>query len=335
MTEDNGFFEKVSSERAEYGEKSRSYAPAVDAPSPPGQITPIDGVRRWAGTDTKFWGAKETYDALPAGLYRCNVAQGLGFYLEKQIVDTDALFILPDTVSQTIVAEFRRFWELRSEFEKRGFLHKRGLLLWGPPGSGKTSLIQLLVKIIVGEMDGVVLFIENPQIAAGCLQMARKIEPVRPLICVMEDLDALVGNYGEHEFLALLDGESQVSNVVFIGTTNYPERLDRRFVDRPSRFDRILYVGMPSASARREYLSKKAPDLSAEELAQWVKLTENFSVAHLREMIIAVRCFEQPVDEVAARLRRMTVKQPSSHTVCRETPGFVNGHADQQTAVRQ
>jgi hypothetical protein len=84
-----------------------------------------------------------------------------------------------------------------------------------------------------------------------CLQMLRAVEPERQVVGILEDVDALIERYGESEYLSLLDGEAQVDNVVYVATTNYPERLDARIVDRPSRFDTIRYIGMPSAGARR------------------------------------------------------------------------------------
>jgi|GEM_PF-5077637 len=192
------------------------------------------------------------------------------------------------------------------------FLMKRGFLLWGPPGSGKTSTVNILSEKIVKEHDGIVLLISGPDTAAEVFRLIRKIEPKRRIVGVMEDFDALVRDYREGPFLSLLDGEAQVDNVAFVATTNYPERLDRRFVDRPSRFDTIRYVGMPSADARRVYLSTKEPSLEGEELERWVNGSAGFSVAHLKEMIIAVKCLGQTLEEVVGRIKGMQEDRPNS-----------------------
>jgi hypothetical protein len=191
--------------------------------------------------------------------------------------------------------------------------------------SGKTSTVALLAQELVQEHRGVVLFVTHPGLTAVCLQMIRRVEPDRPLICLMEDLDALVQNYGENEYLALLDGEAQVGNVCFVATTNYPERLDKRFVDRPSRFDTVKPIGMPSAAARRLYLGTKEPSLTGAELEHWVKISEGLSVAHLKEMIIANRCFGQPIEVVIERLTEMHQRQPTSDDLDRRPVGFAIG----------
>lgn len=135
----------------------------------------------------------------------------------------------------------------------------------------------------------------------------RRIEPERPLICVLEDINEMVDQYGEHALLALLDGETQIDNVVFVATTNYPERLDQRLVNRPSRFDEIIKIGMPSAEARSVYFRARLNkmELSDGKLAEWVKDTEGLSIAHLKEIVVAVYCLGREYAETLKRLKSM------------------------------
>lgn len=317
MSDDlENFYDKVrqgEAERKESEDVSENYLGEVptsaatadeDMDQPNGGIFTENAERRWSASDDKFWACQQTYNEIPAGLYKPAFSNSIGYYLEKQIVDTDDIIVLPDTESESVLKEIERFWTLKPEFEKRGFIYKRGILLWGDPGSGKTCTIQLLIQSII-EKGGVAIFANHHETTSNCLQMLRKIEPDRPLVVLFEDLDALVREHGESGYLALLDGESQVNNVVFIATTNYPERLDKRFVDRPSRFDTIKLIPMPGADARYVYLKTKEPSLTKEELEQWVSMSKGFSVAHLKEMIISSRCYGKPVEKVVKRLRKM------------------------------
>lgn len=280
---------------------------AGDAPmqQPDGNWAQIAASARcWAQSGDAFFPVTEVVNTLPAGAYRCRMSNQ-GPYLEKMPIEIDSLLALPDSAVETLLAEFEKFWTLRSNFSDRGFTFKRGLLMWGPPGSGKTSAIWQMTQRLVRVHNGVVVFVEEPNLASMCVGLLRRIEPERPMITIMEDLDALVQRHGDHGFLALLDGETQISNVVHVATTNYPEYLDRRFVDRPSRFDTIMRVGMPSAPARRAYFKAKEASLDDVTLERWVRRTEDYSIAHLREVIIAIKCFDQPEDEVFDRLDSM------------------------------
>lgn len=285
---------------------TREYgAPSPVAATPDGNWAQIAASARcWAQSGDAYFPVTDVVKEIPPGAYRCRMSNQ-GPYIEKMPIEIDSLLALPDGAVEKLLSEFRKFWTLRQNFAERGFTFKRGMMLWGPPGSGKTSAIWQMTQELVRSHKGIVVFVEDPFLATSCISIIRRIEPERPMISVMEDLDALVQQHGEHGFLALLDGETQISNVVHVATTNYPEYLDRRFVDRPSRFDTIMLVDMPSAEARALYFKNKEPSLDETTIARWVKRTDGYSIAHLREVIIAARCFEQPEDEVFKRLDEM------------------------------
>ena len=270
------------------------------------------GGRSWAESDNTFWAVQKTCGTLPVGVYRMAVSREVGPIFIKSHNDTDTLIPLPDCASAQILNEIRHFKTLQADFRRHGFLYKRGILMWGPPGSGKTSTLQQLIRLLVEDFDSIAVIIEEPDTAARCLGALRNIEPDRQIVGIMEDLDALTERYNESAYLSLLDGESQVDNIVFVATTNYPERLDRRFVDRPSRFDSVCYIGMPSAQARQTYLRAKVPLMDDTQMERLVANSDGFSIAHLRELIILTQCFGKAADDALARLRSSIKAQPSS-----------------------
>ena len=153
----------------------------------------------------------------------------------------------------------------------------------------------------------------------------------------MEDLDAIQQTYGEADMLALLDGDLQIDNVVFIATTNYPEKLDKRMVNRPSRFDIVRKISMPTPEARTVYLKARNPRIAkTDELLDWVDATNEFSIAHLKELIVSVEALGQGFDQTIERLRVMIDKQPSSTDDDKKTEiGFMAGTEKKERAGRE
>lgn len=284
--------------------------------------------RCWAQSGDAFFPVNDVVHKIPAGAYRCRMSNA-GPFLERMPIEIDNLLALPDGAVESILEEFKQFWTLKSNFATRGFTFKRGLLLWGPPGSGKTSAIWQMTKELVKTHNGIVIFVEEPILASMCISVVRRIEPDRRMVCVMEDLDALVRSHGDHGYLALLDGETQISNVVHVATTNYPEFLDPRFVDRPSRFDTVMFVDMPSANARAVYFKAKEPGIDDATIQRWVTRTDGYSIAHLREVIIAIKCFEQNEDEAFKRLNEMREIKLNSEKVNGRGMGFMQGQLSQ------
>lgn len=288
-----------------------------------GESSPRSGFvpKRYAHSDGIYWGSPETCDALAPGFYTPTEVRGAPAFARINTT-TDNLLRLPDPTCDMLLNEFVLFWTRAHDMAKRGLTAKRGLLLYGPPGSGKTSAVQLMSHHMIREMGGVVVFVTHPGGTALSLQLLRQLEPDRPVILLYEDIDAMVQRFGEAELLALLDGELQVGNVVNVATTNYPEHLDRRFTDRPGRFDRVTLVGMPQPDARAAYFAAKAPDVPEPRRDQWVIASDGWSIAHLRELVVAHLILGESDDAVIARLTGMREQLPSSNDSREFSAGF-------------
>jgi hypothetical protein len=299
------------------------------------EMTIWRGDRPYVARDaTALWGEVEAglfapfYSSgprLPAGTYGCMMRHDHGICLQRIQSENDELILLPDSVSAELIDEARRFWLAKDEFRKRGFLHKRGFLLMGPAGSGKTSIINQVSEYVLKELGGVILLVTDPARAELALAALRRVEPERAVLVVIEDIDAMLGEGQEERLLSFLDGKTQIDHVLFIATTNYPERLDQRLRARPSRFDRVQVIGAPSVAVRRAYLEKRLPDLPPAELDRWIELSEGFTIAHLKELILAVQCLGADLMQTAERLRANLTDKHTSENFTRSRLGFRQG----------
>ena len=299
------FMEKVSEgQGSARPKKARNHYPESDVAEKeeekkqdPGKLCQY----RYFGTG--YMPATATLKKLPPGCYRIE-ATPAGAYFNPCDVVTDKLLRLPDSVSDDVIEEVEHFWTLKRVFKKYGFTHKRGFLLWGPPGSGKSCTIAIIIEKMV-KQGGIVILADSPSYLGHMLSSLRSIEPHRPVVVIWEDLDAVVERYAESEVLAVLDGEAQIDNMVCVATTNYPERLDARIANRPSRFDRIVKIGMPNDASRKMYLESKVGTHISPDGTDLVAITKDFSLAHLRELIIAIWCLKQKPEAVVKRLKGM------------------------------
>jgi hypothetical protein len=252
-----------------------------------------------------------TTDALPAGAYSCALDGCGNPVFQGRDLQVDELINFPDSLPARVLAEINTFWSQGDRFARYGFLHRRGYLLYGKQGCGKSSLVHQIVGEVVAA-GYVAFFCQSPYWFIRCMEKFRTVEPSRPMVCIFEDIDAIIEQNGESDLLQWLDGNHQVDKAVNLATTNYPERLDRRIISRPRRFDRILRIDAPDARTRQAYFGRKVPELTAAELATWVDLTDGLPFAALAEMVISVCCLGNDLEESAKLLKTLDAHTPSS-----------------------
>jgi len=253
---------------------------------------------------------------VPSGLYEMIWNSSLQTWvIAKQALNIDELYELPSPEIESILSDIKIFWRKRETYKEYNFVHKRGILLYGDPGCGKSGIIQLCVKNLIEEENGIVINIKEDEDFKAFVEFVptiRSIEPERPLIVILEDIDSLAGEdrHSTTKLLNILDGVKQIENVVYIATTNYPEKLQERITNRPSRFDRRYEVQMPSGEIREAYIKNKLTDedIKKIDIKKWVELTDGMSLSHLKELVISVVVMGKDFDESIATLNSMGEK---------------------------
>ncbi len=157
----------------------------------------------------------------------------------------------------------------------------RGVILYGPPGSGKSHL----ARAVANEVDARFYYINGPDVIgtytgeteANLRRMFSEASHHSPSIIFIDELDAMApkrGETGAHsdtrtvtQLLALMDGLKRVDAVIVIGTTNRIDAVDPAF-RRPGRFDREIFIGPPDVAGRREILEIHTREMPLSDDAQ-------------------------------------------------------------------
>ena len=281
--------------------------------------TPVSNLPTCWGTlpDEEFTPAFKSVDKVPAGIYEIVWNRTLSQHtIKKQPFKTDELYQLPSYEIQDILKDIQNFWDRRDKYREYNFVHKRGILMYGEPGCGKSGIIQLISKQLI-ENDGIILNVkdgEDVEYFIDFIATFRKIEKTRPLIVLLEDIDSIAGenSHSTSRLLNILDGVKQIEDVVYIATTNYPEKLQERITNRPSRFDRRYKVELPNDEIRRAYILHKLTeeDLKNIDIDIWVDRTEGMSLSHLKEVIISTIVMGRDYEDVMENLEGLK-KAPS------------------------
>jgi ATP-dependent 26S proteasome regulatory subunit len=168
---------------------------------------------------------------------------------------------------------------------------KRGLLLYGPPGVGKTHSVRYLVSELTGvtiiELSGDSLTL----IGTAC-SVARTLQPA---MIVVEDVDLIAEDRGMHpgrhpllfELLNEMDGLAEDSDVVFLLTTNRADVLEPALASRPGRVDQAVALELPDAEARRALFELYGGGLAVDvsRLDSVIERTENVTASFLKELL--------------------------------------------------
>lgn len=269
---------------------------------------PLGKLVQYAYNGEGFSPTSSTIKRLPPGVYSTETVNHRLTFVPRK-VNTDKLIRLPDSKSDAVIKRIKNFWELEPEYRlgnddiQGGYLHKMGIMLFGPPGSGKTCTVKFIMQDIIARGGIVLLADGHPGTLSEGLTSFRQIEPEKPVVVVFEDFDELIQKYSEAQYLSILDGEASINRALFIATTNYPSRFDPRMYNRPGRFCDVIKIGMPSPEARRVYLDYQLKNKGI--IDDIVKKTEGFSMDHLKALIQGVFLEKNDLDTEIKRLRTL------------------------------
>lgn len=250
-----------------------------------------------------YLGAKQQVTELKAGAYAVRYTPFSSdiLFVPKDIKCDDVIDLNSDVVNK-IREELDNLDNSREKFKQYGLVFKRGILVHGDPGNGKTSLINKTV-LDYTKKGYFSIYMNDSSINAikPSIDAINKFFPDTNILVVVEDLDSKMQI--EEFLLSFFDGENQCNNIVVLATTNHKSKLSRRLL-RPSRFDTQLEFKAPSTENRKLYLNHKLMGNDLKYINEMVTSTNGFSMAELKEVLIGVTCLGKDLDEVVSDIKR-------------------------------
>ncbi|MFC2073054.1 AAA family ATPase [Chloroflexota bacterium] len=206
--------------------------------------------------------------------------------------------VLESEVKHEINANTVDFLRRNDEWSKYGIPLKRGILLAGEPGTGKT----IICKALMAEADGITCVTTNGYALDDddyITELYELAEDLSPCIVFIEDIDLIGQSRMEFGYqrgsallslLSVMDGVEEQQEVVTIATTNCLETLDKALSERPSRFDRVIKLSRPSIEQRIELISRLCEKIPLDDdIQEYIAgKTENCTPAQLQEIIYSL-----------------------------------------------
>jgi len=200
--------------------------------------------------------------------------------------------ILPEQTLKLLDRNVLSFVESRTALRRLGQSSRKGVLLYGPPGTGKTHTIRYLAANLPGHTT---LLITAAQVAllGTYMRLARLLQPA---MVVIEDVDLIASDRDEmgpceesllNALLNEMDGLKEDCDILFILTTNRPEKLESALSGRPGRIDQAIEMPLPDASGRGKLVRLYGAGLPLDDaiVAEIVRRSEGVSAAFIKELM--------------------------------------------------
>lgn len=219
-----------------------------------------------------------------------HTTEGVTFLPRPDVTAEDV--ILPEGVLERISTHVVGIAEHHDELRRLGQHLKRGVLLYGPPGSGKTHTVRHLMSVAPAHTC-ILLSGQTLQFIGLAAHLARALQPA---IVVLEDCDLIAEDreftHGAKpllfEVLDAMDGLDADADVTFLLTTNRVESMERALTQRPGRVDLAVEIPPPGQAGREALIRLYAPTpetFSAQAVARTAEIADGTTASFAKELV--------------------------------------------------
>jgi AAA+ superfamily predicted ATPase len=217
-------------------------------------------------------------------------SSGIVVHKLKSVARDDV--ILPEATVRLLERNVVRFVAQRGELARLGMPTKKGVLLYGSPGTGKTYTIHYLIGHLTGHTTFLVTA-EQVALLDEYMSLARLLQPS---VVVLEDVD-LVGRERDgmevgresllNRLLNEMDGLRADAEILFVLTTNRPQALERALAARPGRVDQAIEFPLPDEAGRRKLVRLYAAGAAIDEdvVSHAARTTDGVSASFIKELL--------------------------------------------------
>lgn len=236
---------------------------------------------------------EKTWSTLDPGYYSFKDIGGLASYLYAftAIKSREALIKFKDGTFKDIMQECSKLFkkETVEKYKEIEICRKMGIILYGPPGTGKTCTAELIMRELVESYRAICINCTGHELTESlrCITEIRKYQD-NPIVLFVDECDHYLRNE-ENRYLTYLDGNTSLENSLFIGCTNYLDKISERIKDRKSRIRKCFEVKSLPFEVYKEYIfSKLKNKISEDDLQKFAYLAVEaaLSIDQLKHAVI-------------------------------------------------